>query len=147
ASAILRSISKDDKVKRIVKIRRFKILGITLIDVQRRNALTPENVQRYFNRLFEAINEYNVHLCNLYNMDKAGFQVGIIRSTTIIAHISALQVYTNNPEGRESITVIECINAAEGVIDPFLIMLGKVFLGKHFNNNLPPNTLLTLSET
>ncbi|CAG8976347.1 hypothetical protein HYALB_00006119 [Hymenoscyphus albidus] len=82
ASAISRSIGDNKPLghswtnrwtKRMVQEGRFKTLNTTLMDILRRTALTRDNIQGYFNRLFDTIKMYNIQLCNMYNMDEAGF--------------------------------------------------------------------------
>jgi len=55
-------------------------------------------------------------------------------------------VFTRDPLNRESVTVIEAICAAGYVIDPFIIMPGKIFQEKLWNNNLPPDSKIGLGE-
>ena len=44
-------------------------------------------------------------------------------------------------------TVIECISAAGFAIDCCIIMPGKVYVEKMFDNDLPPGTKISVSET
>jgi hypothetical protein len=55
-------------------------------------------------------------------------------------------VYIRDTLQRESVTVMECISAADFAIGPMINMPGKIFQHKHFDNNLPGGTKLAVSE-
>jgi hypothetical protein len=55
-------------------------------------------------------------------------------------------VFTRDLADKELITVIKCISVVGYAIDYYIIMPGKVYLKKIFDNNLPPSTKISASE-
>ena len=57
------------------------------------------------------------------------------------------RAYSMNPDNRESLTSIECINGVGGDIPPFLILTGIQLLGAFFLNDLDDNIAMTTADT
>ena len=56
-------------------------------------------------------------------------------------------VFLSDPDNRELLTSVECISAGGWAIEPMVIMAGRVFLEKHFDNDLNDDVLFAISDT
>lgn len=70
---------------------RYHTLNTSSMDWKRR-AITPEVIMKYFERLYKVIQDEGILLCDLWNMDEAGFRVGCMKSTTVITSQNCKQV-------------------------------------------------------
>ncbi|PVH82784.1 hypothetical protein DL98DRAFT_355449, partial [Cadophora sp. DSE1049] len=100
-----------------------------------------------FEKLEYLMKTYNIHWKDIFNIDEIGFRVSCISTSIVITHKNIKKVYTRDPTDRESVTVIECISAAGFAIDCYIIIPGKVYVEKMFDNDLPPGTKILVSET
>jgi hypothetical protein len=81
---------------------------------------------------------------DIWNFDETGFAMGVTSSQYIICsaeyHGKRKVLQAGN---REWVTVVEAINAEGGILPPYLIFKGKIFLERWFP--LPPDWAINLS--
>jgi hypothetical protein len=53
----------------------------------------------------------------------------------------------SDPENRDLITSIECVNAVGQTINPIIVMAGATIKKKHVANNLAAGILLAISDS
>jgi hypothetical protein len=71
-----------------------------------------------------------------------------LNGQTIWTYADVKSVYISDPDNREIVTLLECINGAGEVsCDPMIIMAGIVFKEQHFNNDLADGVLFGISES
>jgi len=93
----------------------------------------------------EIIDDLKVILENIYNIDKLGFSIGIIKAGKVFTDIRLSSKYQAQLNRQEWITVIECI-----CTDGFLTQLYIIFKGQNVNlqwipSNLPEGWRIALS--
>jgi len=81
------------------------------------------------------------------NFDEIGFRIGCLRGRVVIVPCDVKAVYLVDPDNRESVTALKCINAVGQVIEPILITKGEWMLEKHFQNNMYDEAKLGASTT
>lgn len=59
---------------------------------------------------------------------------------------NVLVVYIASPETRESVTMIECINATGSYIPGFLILPSQLLMEGQFDNNIYPDCVFTTNK-
>jgi hypothetical protein len=74
------------------KLGRYHSICTKAMDYRRKDALTPELVQAYFDRLQHVLEKYNIQIVDIYNVDEIGFRIGCIRSSTVITHKNIKEV-------------------------------------------------------
>ncbi|PVH67851.1 DDE-domain-containing protein, partial [Cadophora sp. DSE1049] len=135
-------------IERMDGLGRYHALKTTPMDQKRKDCMSIKAIRGCFQKLDFILKKYNVHWKDIFNVDEIGFRVGCITSTTVITHKNIRKVYSSHLilMSRTSVTVIECISAAGYANDCYIIIPGKVYLEKMFDNNLPPDTKITASE-
>jgi hypothetical protein len=79
----------------------------------------------------------------LWNFDEAGFIVGQGKDEAVVTAYPKTSKRVSSPTSRESITVVEAINAEGKIIPPLLIPQGKVHLEEWYKHIKDDNWLLT----
>ena len=69
-------------------------------------------------------------------MDETGFQIGIPGGEQVIVPHGVTELYTEIPENRTSITVIEAVSASGIATPPPLIVPGKVHMESWYHGSL-----------
>ena len=116
-------------------------------DYQRAKCEDPEIIQGWFNLVHNTINKYGIQIDDIYNFDEVGFMMGIITAVLVItaserrARPKAIQ-----PGDREWVTTIEAVNATGWAIPPFIILKGKEHLSTWYQEDLPKDWVLAVSE-
>ena len=67
-------------------------------------------------------------ICNIYNMDETGFQIGQGKIEKVITAFPEANTQIGSAMSRKLVTVIECISAEGKPINPFLVLAGKYHL-------------------
>lgn len=104
----------------------------------------PKLIKGWFDLVQNTIQKYGIIPADIWNFDETGFAMGVTSSQYIICSAEyhgkrkVLQAGS-----REWVTVVEAINAEGGILPPYLILKGKVFLERWFP--LPPNWAINLS--
>ena len=104
----------------------------------------PRLIKGWFDLVRNTIHKYGIIPADIWNFDETGFAIGVASSQYIICsaeyHGKRKVLQAGN---REWVTAVETINAESGVLTPYLIYKGKVFLERWFP--LPPNWAINLS--
>src|SRR5271168_3212789 len=80
-------------VKKQNKLGRYHGVKTKPMDHRRREAVTPELIRSYFEKLRLCLLKYNIHISDIYNVDETGFRVGCITST--VARVGLPKICTN----------------------------------------------------
>ena len=65
----------------------------------------------------------------------------------VISTDTTRRIYSKDPENRESLTGVECINGTGKDIPPVLILTGLRLLAPSFKNNLSDDVFITISDS
>ena len=84
---------------------------------------------------------------DIWNFDETCFRIAVLTGRVVICDVNTKAVYLSDPDQRESLTSIECINGGGGTIPPMLILTGSILLQKHFQNDLEADTLIGINKT
>lgn len=103
-------------------------------EVDRSDAESRDEIEMWFNNLSNMIQEFGVGPENLWNFDETGFVIGQGKKEAVVtAHIrSAKRIASNS--SRESITIVECVNAEGKVIPPLIIPKGERHMEEWYNH-------------
>lgn len=116
------------------------------MEIARARAEDPIEISMFYDRLAEDI--LGVPPTDIWNMDESGFQVGSGGSRKVVtSKVDKPRHYIASQGSRESVTVVEAISAAGDVIDPFIVVSGKILQAQHFRNELGVDTILATSES
>ncbi|EED11477.1 conserved hypothetical protein [Talaromyces stipitatus ATCC 10500] len=99
-------------------------------------------VERWFIDLELAIQQYKIRPQNLWNFDETGFIVGQGKDEAVVTAYPKTSKRVSSLSSRESITVIEGINAEGKIIPPLLIPKGKVHLEEWYRHIKDDNWLV-----
>ncbi|EED12064.1 conserved hypothetical protein [Talaromyces stipitatus ATCC 10500] len=91
-------------------------------------------VECWFIDLELAIQQYKIRPQNLWNFDETGFIVGQGKDEAVVTAYPKTSKRVSSLSSRESITVIEGINAEGKIIPPLLIPKGKVHLEEWYRH-------------
>ncbi|EED23387.1 conserved hypothetical protein [Talaromyces stipitatus ATCC 10500] len=91
-------------------------------------------VERWFIDLELAIQQYKIRPQNLWNFDETGFIVGQGKDEAVVTAYPKTSKRVSSLSSRESITVVEGINAEGKIIPPLLIPKGKVHLEEWYRH-------------
>jgi DDE superfamily endonuclease/Tc5 transposase DNA-binding domain len=120
-------------------------------DVERAAAEDPVAINSWLQDFNSKCERLGIQPEDLWNMDETGFRIGIGKRQTVI--VSAFRprsrISTAKNSTRESVTVVEAVNAAGSVIPPMIIMkspAGYIMEDWVKETKLPDSTLLATSE-
>jgi hypothetical protein len=86
-------------------------------------------IRDWFRLVQNTISKYGMSLADIYNLEEAGFIIGVIECGMVITgaerHGKAESVQSGN---REWITVIQTINAEVWAVQPFIVVAGQYHL-------------------
>ncbi|EED11943.1 conserved hypothetical protein [Talaromyces stipitatus ATCC 10500] len=91
-------------------------------------------IERWFIDLELAIQQYKIRPQNLWNFNETGFIVGQEKDEAVVTAYPKTSKRVSSLSSRESITVIEGINAEGKIIPPLLIPKGKVHLEEWYRH-------------
>jgi hypothetical protein len=91
-------------------------------------------VERWFINLKIAIDELKITPANLYNFDETGFIVGKGKKEAVITKYPKTSKRISSLSSRESLTIVECINAEGKVIPPLIIPKGERHMEEWYNH-------------
>ena len=109
------------------------------IEASRMENATRDTLNRWFDAVQDAINEFKIDPSDIYNMDETGFAIGSMESTRAIVDTSVRTQWQAIPGRQEWISIVECICADGMVLDPFVIFKGKTVLNKWIPRSLESN--------
>ncbi|KAF3406894.1 hypothetical protein DPV78_001412 [Talaromyces pinophilus] len=91
-------------------------------------------IERWYIDLELAINDYKIRPQNLWNFDETGFIVGKGKDEKVVTAYPKTSKRISSLTSRESITVVEAINAEGKIIPPLLIPKGEVHMEEWYNH-------------
>ena len=95
------------------------------LDKERVLAEDPSIITAYFNLFVSTMAEYKIHLDDVYNMDKKGYMMGVIRKFRAIVARSQKDAFMAQPGTREWVSLIECVCSTGRVLSGWVIFKGK----------------------
>ncbi|KAF3389980.1 hypothetical protein DPV78_011709 [Talaromyces pinophilus] len=87
-------------------------------------------IERWFIDLKEIIESLKIRPRNLWNFDETGFIVGQGKDEAVVTKYPKAAKRVSSLSSRESITVVESINAEGKIIPPLLIPKGQAFMAE-----------------
>lgn len=95
------------------------------IDASRLKELSVETITQWLNGVRDIIQEYNIHLKNIYNMDETGFAIRSIKRRRVIVDRRMNQKFPVQPGRQEWVTALECICGDRSTVNPLIIFKGE----------------------
>ncbi len=116
-------------------------------DYQRAKCEDPVLIEGWFRLVRNTIAKYGIIDDDIYNFDETGFAMGLASSARVVTSCNRrrkpLQL---QPGDREWVTVIEAISAKGWTTPPMIIVKGKRHISNWYENDLPRNWTIALSE-
>ena len=116
-------------------LRRFRIRHPEIatrrsqgLDVSRARALCPIIAESLYENLEQLYSAHNYPPGHIWNCDESGVQAGRCGGATVLAKRGSKSVHSVEPDQREHLSVLSCINAGGGSIPNFYILKGTYFL-------------------
>ena len=91
--------------------------------------------------------EWGIPAEDVWNMDETGFRIGVGKTRWVISTHLVKSLVLADPDNRDYITSVECINGAGIAMAPLVILQGQLILDKWAFNDLHGDTLLAVSES
>jgi hypothetical protein len=116
-------------------------------DMQRALCEDPVLIKGWFELVEQTKAKYGICDEDVYNFDEAGFMMGKITTQLVVTgserrgRPKAIQ-----PGNREWVTLIAAINAAGWPIPPFLIFAGKYHLSAWYEEDIPRDWVIAVSD-
>jgi 4-hydroxybenzoate polyprenyltransferase len=105
---------------------RISMKSGTVIEIERVEAITVDNLAPWFHRLGELLNEYHINPRNLYNMDETGTQEGDAIRRKGAGNASIKGVNIKKSSNTDWASVIECISATGRRLIPTVVFKGGI---------------------
>jgi hypothetical protein len=116
-------------------------------DYRRAKCEDPIIINEWFNLVRNTITKYGITEHDIYNFDEAGFQMGVITTAKVVTSAEARsRPNTIQPGNREWVSIIQGINSQGWPIPPFIIFAGQYHLSVWYEEGLPHNWVISLSE-
>ena len=97
----------------------------------RKNAEDSQVIKSHFHDFRAAIRRHGICREDIWNFDETGFRLGIARSDWVLIssdkNVSS-RVLSKDPDNRENLTAVKCINAISLSIPSFLIFTGAMIM-------------------
>jgi DDE superfamily endonuclease/Tc5 transposase DNA-binding domain len=116
------------------------------LELERKLAHDPEVISNWFERFQRLQEKYSVQKEDIWNFDETGFQIGVGKSQWIVTASRVKKQYLPSDNNRDYVTAVEAISAGGAVIEPMLILTGKVHLAR-FYEDLRGDIMIGLSES
>ena len=98
------------------------------LEVTRARALNPTTVETLYANMEFLYSSYKYPLAHIQNCDESGVQAGQSGGATVLAKRGSRSVHLIEPNQREHLSVLSCVNADGGSIPNFYILKGSYFL-------------------
>jgi hypothetical protein len=116
-------------------------------DRQRALCEDPVLIQRWFELVEETKAKWGICDEDVYNFDEAGFMMGKITTQLVVTGSERRgRPKAVQPSDREWVTVIAAINAAGWAIPPFLIFAGQYHLSAWYEEDIPRDWAIAVSD-
>ena len=116
------------------------------LELERKLAHDPAVLENWFERFRQLRERFSVQDEDIWNFDETGFQIGVGKSQWIVTTSISKRQYLPSDNNREYVTSIEAVSAGGIVLEPMLILTGKVHL-ERFYRDLQGQMLVGLSDT
>ena len=120
------------------------------LEVARAHALCPITAESLYANLETLYTAYNYPPSHIWNCDESGVQAGRSGGATVLACRGSRSVHSIEPNQKEHLSVLSCINADGGCIPNFYILKGCYFLADYIVNceegvamGMQPNAWMT----
>ena len=97
------------------------------LEVARACALNPNTAEILYANLEFLYSSYKYPLAHIWKCDESGVQAGCSDGAIVLAKWGSRSVHSIEPNQREHLSVLSCINADEGSIPNFYILKGSYF--------------------
>jgi hypothetical protein len=101
------------------------------LEMGRARGLCPTSAASLYCNLEELYNSFHYHPSHIWNCDESGVQAGRSGGATVLAKTGSRSVHSIEPNQREHLSVLSCINADGGCIANFYILKGTYFLNDY----------------
>lgn len=81
----------------------------------------------------------------IYNIYEKGCKITLHHQQSVLAQKGAKRIHVISKEHSENVKIVGCVNAVGDIIPPMIIFKGKLMKSK-FTDDLPPGTLVKMSE-
>jgi hypothetical protein len=119
-------------------------------DYQRVKNEDPRIIRPWFQRVLETKQRYGILDEDTYNFDETGFAMGLItgsRSSKVITSSESVgRATVTQPGERKWSTTVETISAAGWALPPFVILEGKTHLEYYYQQSLPLDWTIAVSD-
>ena len=120
------------------------------LEVARARALCPITAETLYANLEKLYTAHNYPPSHIWNCDELGVQAGRSGGATVLARRGSRLVHSIEPNQKEHLSVLSCINADGGCIPNFYILKGCYFLADYIANceegavmGMQPNAWMT----
>jgi len=96
------------------------------LEAQRVAAYDLKDTEEWFRQLSRLIQDHSIQPEDLWNMDESGFRIGVSKGYYILTEHPKKSHVLLSSKNRESLTVVEAINAAGGAAPPMLVISSKL---------------------
>jgi len=110
--------------ERFVFRRGIHIRRTQPIDIERKMAHDPHNIEIWFDRYRRVIERHGMLFDHVWNMDEIGFRVGIGRGDKVLA-LKQGKVYVPSETNRDYTTVVEAVSGRGLSVPPMVILEGQ----------------------
>ena len=98
------------------------------LEVARARALCPIVAKSLYTNLEELYTTFHYPTSHIWNCDKSRVQAGRNGGVTVLAKRGSRSIHFIEPNQREHLSILSCINANGGSIPNFYILKGMYFL-------------------
>src|SRR5208282_180967 len=103
----------------------LKTIRSRVLDQARKDASDEQIISRWFDLVTAVRTQYGILDNDSYNMDEKGCMKGVGDNTKVIVRRSEIEAFCPQPGNREWVSIIECINAINFVLPPFITFEGQ----------------------
>ena len=104
------------------------------LEVARARSLCPTTAETLYGNLETLYMTHNHPPSHIWNCDESGVQAGRSRGAIVLARRGSKSMHSIEPNQREHLSVLSCINATEGHIPNFYILKGIYFREDYIAN-------------
>jgi hypothetical protein len=98
------------------------------LEIGRARGLCPSSAASLYCNLEQLYTAFTYPPSHIWNCDESGVQAGRSGGATVLAKTESRSVHSIEPDQREHLSVLSCINAEGGSIPNFYILKGTYFL-------------------
>jgi hypothetical protein len=113
------------------------------LEMGRARGLCPSSAASLYCNLEELYSAFTYPPSHIWNCDENGVQAGRSGGATVLAKTGSKSVHSIEPDQREHLSVLSCINADGGSIPNFYILKGTYFL-QDYVKRCEDNTVMAM---